>query len=175
MFLSYGSQLCVPIKPFELTVTCREKAYTHAKLLLFSMNVWSLSWLSFICNPYESVQWAHQDIWALDDEGAVLVLWYHCLDQRKAVTYHLSNNTHTHTHTGKCIHIMNYLLNYYWDHDRTWEYFKAHLHKWTELFELLKDIQGHSVQAGLPPRHVLSWHTRRMRFLVGDRSTFNRA
>lgn len=44
----------------------------------------------------------------------------------------------------------------------------THLHKRPELCQLLKDVERHGVQAGLPPRGVLSRHSKRMWFLDGD-------
>lgn len=61
-----------------------------------------------------------------------------------------------------------------WNNEITTGLFKTHLYKGPELWELLKDIRGQSVQAGLPPHCIFSWHTRRMRFLVGDKNMINR-
>lgn len=45
-------------------------------------------------------------------------------------------------------------------------YLITHLYKGPQFCELFKDIQGHSVQAGLPPHCVFSRHAGRMRLLV---------
>ena len=42
------------------------------------------------------------------------------------------------------------------DMDKNCPEVRTHLHKWPEFVEMLKDIGRHSVQAGQPPRRVLS-------------------
>lgn len=90
---------------------------------------------------------------------------------------HLPSEEHTHTYTQTQVFVSTMSFVFHsggsLDHNRTWEYLRTHLHKWPQFFELLKDVEGHRVQAGLPPHCVLSWHTGRMRFLVWDRSAIN--
>lgn len=95
----------------------------------------------------------HQYIRALNDKRAGLVLWYHCLDQRKAIANHLRQRQHSQgSFSRRMSPKKGYLI--------------THLYKGPQFCELFKDIQGYSVQAGLPPHCIISWHPTRMRFLV---------
>lgn len=97
-----------------------QPVWTHSHLERKGAMKQSLNYLNTMCyccnDCVEFYMWpvwkclteAYQYIWALCDEGAVLALWYHCVDQRKAVTHQL-RQTHKLTHTYTPTH-MSYLL-----------------------------------------------------------------
>lgn len=105
------------------------------------------------CQHYQDR--THQNIRALNDKRAGLVLWYHRLDQRKAIADHLRQRHHSQ-----------------WSLSRRLSPRKGfsitHLYKRPQFCELLKDVQGHGVQAGLPPHCIFSRYPSRMRLLVGN-------
>lgn len=88
MLLSYGSQLWVPISPFELTVTCTGGRITG----IISIKRTEPSRWGYCVDSLSIWCVSHQNVRALDDEGAGLVLWYHSLDQGNAVAHHLTPN-----------------------------------------------------------------------------------
>lgn len=58
MFLSYGSQLCVPINPLELTVTYRGKIILMQKLhqpFLYYLTLLLLPGFSYEFGPYQYI------------------------------------------------------------------------------------------------------------------------
>lgn len=121
--------------------------------------------LLLLFGPRESVQLNHTSIsepWMMKER-----VWFFGTTAwtrgRPSLTTWTQTHVNAHTPT-------QYELVIKWNDEITTGLFKTHLYKGPELWELLKDIQGHSVQAGLPPHCIFSWHTRRMRFLVGDRN-----
>lgn len=97
VFVIWQPAVC-PYQPIWTHSHLRRRSAVLQKTHNFSYDCyWSHGCVEFNTWPL-CITEPYQYIWALDDEGASLILWYHCLDQRKAITYHLEQ-TQTHQHT----------------------------------------------------------------------------